>query len=62
MSATRPRRILLWSTVAGLLLALAAMNAHLVYVAIASQPACVAHVVTGPGAAAASACTPQAGG
>lgn len=62
MSAARPRRILLWSAIAGLVLALAAMNAHLVYVAIASQPDCVAHVVAGRGAAAGSACTPQAGG
>jgi len=59
---TRP---LLWAMIgAGLLLVLIA-NSHLVYVAILSQPECVAHVRQGEGApeerkfsAARSSCTP----
>jgi len=56
---------MVWLMVGGGLLALAAANAHLLYVAVASQPDCVAHRRTGdalsaPGAysAAASSCSP----
>jgi hypothetical protein len=60
---TRP---FLWAAVgAGLLLLLIA-NSHLVYMAVVSQPECVAHVRQGEGApeqgkfsAARSSCTPQ---
>jgi hypothetical protein len=58
-------KLLLWTAVgAGLLLLLIA-NSHLVYMAIVSQPDCVAHVRAGEGAArdgkfsaARSSCTP----
>ena len=33
-----------WLLVAAVLLVVAAANAHLVYVAVASQPGCVAHL------------------
>ena len=57
---------LLWAMIgAGLLLVLIA-NSHLVYVAIVSQPECVAHVRQGEGSAkdgrfsaARSSCTPR---
>ncbi len=67
-AATRPIRtkVVLWSAIgAGLLLLLVA-NSHLVYVAIVSQPECVAHVHQGEGSAkdgkfsaARSSCTPR---
>jgi hypothetical protein len=67
-AATRPIRtkVVLWSAIgAGLLLLLVA-NSHLVYVAIVSQPECVAHVRQGEGSgrdgkfsAARSSCTPR---
>ena len=59
-------RVVLWTAIgAGLLLVLIA-NSHLVYVAIMSQPECVAHVRPGEGSAkdgkfsaARSSCTPR---
>jgi hypothetical protein len=59
-------KLLLWSLIgAGLLLLLTA-NSHLVYMAVTSQPDCVAHVRPGEGAAgqgkysaARSSCTPR---
>jgi hypothetical protein len=59
-------KLLLWAAVgAGLLLVLIA-NSHLVYVAIMSQPECVAHLRQGEGdpgegkfSAARSSCTPR---
>ena len=67
-AATRPirTRVILWLAVgAGLLLLLAA-NSHLVYVAITSQPDCVAHLRQGEASpehgkfsAARSSCTPR---
>ena len=67
-AATRPIRtkVVVWSAIgAGLLLLLIA-NSHLVYVAIVSQPECVAHVRQGEGSgrdgkfsAARSSCTPR---
>jgi hypothetical protein len=67
-AATRPirTRTILWLAIgAGLLLLLIA-NSHLVYIAITSQPDCVAHVRQGEGSAkdgrfsaARSSCTPR---
>jgi hypothetical protein len=67
-AATKPIRTkaVLWTAIgAGLLLVLIA-NSHLVYVAITSQPECVAHVRPGEGSAkdgrfsaARSSCTPR---
>ena len=67
-AATRPTRTraVLWVTIgAGLLLVLIA-NSHLVYVAIMSQPECVAHLRQGEGSgrdgkfsAARSSCAPR---
>ena len=60
---SRARKITLTGIAAGLLL-FGAANAHLVYVALKSQPACVEHSLPGepaphmPYAAAQSACTP----
>jgi hypothetical protein len=59
-------KLLLWVMIgAGLLLVLIA-NSHLVYMAVVSQPECVAHVRQGEGApnegkfsAARSSCTPR---
>ena len=59
-------RAVVWAAIgAGLLLVLIA-NAHLVYMAVMSQPECVAHVRQGEGApkdgkfsAARSSCTPR---
>jgi hypothetical protein len=59
-------RLVVWAAIgAGLLLLLIA-NSHLVYMAITSQPDCVAHVRPGEGAsmegkfsAARSSCTPR---
>jgi len=63
--APRPTgRTAIWVLVAAALLLVIVANAHLVYVALTSQPACVAHLRPGdaapPGAfsAAKSACTP----
>ena len=62
---TRTRAILWFANGAGLLLVLIA-NSHLVYMAVVSQPECVAHVRQGEGApkegkfsAASSSCTPR---
>ena len=62
---TRTRAILWLAIGAGLLLVLIA-NSHLVYMAIVSQPDCVAHVRQGEGSAkdgrfsaARSSCTPR---
>ncbi len=41
MSALLSRRATIWLGVAGLLLLVAAANAHLVFVAVTSQPECV---------------------
>ncbi len=38
-----PARIPIWTLVSGGLLLLVAANVHLVYVAVTSQPDCVAH-------------------
>ena len=61
----RPRTLLWLAIGAGLALFVAA-NAHLVYVAMMSQPECVAHLRTGdspnaaaPFSAAKSSCKPQ---
>jgi hypothetical protein len=62
---TRTRTILWLAVGAGLLLVLIA-NSHLVYMAVVSQPDCVAHVRQGEGSAkdgkfsaARSSCTPR---
>ena len=57
MRAVVSRRLTIGLGVGGLLLLLAAANAHLVYVAVVSQPDCVDHVRD---QAAKSACTPGA--
>ena len=67
-AATKPIRtkVVVWAAIgAGLLLLLVA-NSHLVYMAIVSQPECVAHVRQGEGSAkdgkfsaARSSCTPR---
>jgi hypothetical protein len=75
MSAAVPmRRVLsgratIWLIVAAGLLLVIGANAHLVYVAVTSQPDCVAHVRPGDGdaqdgsfSAAQSACSPQQAG
>ncbi len=52
----------LWLAVAAGLLLVAGANAHLVYVAVTSQPACVAHLRAGEAgglSAARSACAPS---
>jgi hypothetical protein len=62
----RKTRLVHWAAIgAGLLLLLAA-NSHLVYMAVLSQPDCVAHVRQGEGdakagkfSAAKSSCTPR---
>jgi hypothetical protein len=41
--------IVAWSLAAAVLLVVAAANAHLVYVALQSQPECVAHLKPGSG-------------
>ena len=67
--AIDPRRrktaIWLWLLIGSSVAALLAANAHLVYVATASQPACVSHVIdsgdaSGKFRAAKSSCTPAA--
>ena len=59
-------RTVLWLAVGAALLLLLIANSHLVYVAVMSQPECVAHVRQGEGAAkdgkfsaARSSCTPR---
>ena len=59
-------RALVWLSVAAGLLLIALANAHLVYVAVSSQPDCIDHVkrgvaVAAPGkfSAASSSCTPR---
>ena len=59
-------RTVLWLAVGAALLLLLIANSHLVYVAIVSQPECVAHVRQGEGSAkdgrfsaARSSCTPR---
>jgi len=56
----------LWAAIGGALLLVLIANSHLVYMAIMSQPECVAHVRQGEGAlkegkfsAATSSCTPR---
>jgi len=70
-STIRPRptgKAALWLLVVAALALVIGANAHLVYVALTSQPACVAHLRPGdaapPGAfsAARSACTPARAG
>jgi hypothetical protein len=55
----------IWLLVAAGTLGVLGANAHLVYVAVTSQPDCVAHVRPGSGGAgfgaAQSSCTPAAG-
>ena len=67
-AATRQIRIraVLWLAVGAALLLLLIANSHLVYVAVMSQPECVAHVRQGEGSAkdgrfsaARSSCTPR---
>ena len=57
MNAVLSRKLAIGLVVTGLLLLLVAANAHLVYVAVVSQPDCVDHV---RGQAAKSACSPGA--
>jgi hypothetical protein len=59
----------LWLAIGGALLLVLAANAHFLYVAITSQPDCVAHVRTGEGSAdrgrfsaAQSSCSPSRSG
>jgi len=57
----------IWLGVLALIVLVLGANAHLLYVAFASQPDCVAHQAPGTGqsgsfSAAQSACSPQAGG
>jgi hypothetical protein len=61
-------RITIWLGVGAVLLLVAAANAHLVYVAVTSQPECVSHLRLGDSgtergsfSAAKSACSPQRG-
>jgi hypothetical protein len=58
---TRNGRTLIWLAAGTFVLAVLGANAHLAYVAFASQPGCIAHVKVGEGAgtgfsAAASSC------
>lgn len=63
-SRRRVTRTMIGLVAAGLVVLLLAANAHLLYVSVASQPDCVAHLKQGGAAlagsfrAAASACTP----
>jgi len=65
MSGARSRRVAIWLAVAAGLLLVIGANAHLVYVAVTSESACIAHLRPGEGAspgsysAAESACPPQ---
>ena len=67
-SSTRPKRLSLrlWLVVALAAAAFVGANAHLIYVATTSQPACVTHLRQGEGdaghgffSAAQSSCTPS---
>ena len=65
---SRAKTVILLAVAAGLLLVIGA-NAHLVYVAVTSQPDCVAHLRPGEAdahsasfSAAQSNCSPQQGG
>jgi len=60
------RKAAIWLAVAAGLLLVVGANAHLVYVAVTSQPECVAHLRSGEGvgqngsfSAAESACSPE---
>ena len=62
----RKTAIWIWLLVAGGMIALFGANAHLIYVATASQPACVSHVrdageTPGQFRAAKSSCSPTTG-
>jgi len=65
MNGARSRRVAIWLAVAGGLLLIIGANAHLVYVAVTSEPECVTHLRPGESAqagsysAAESACPPQ---
>lgn len=66
-TASHPGKTLVWLLVGAGLLLVAAANAHLVYVAVNSQPDCVTHVRAGEApvahgkfSAARSACAPAA--
>jgi hypothetical protein len=65
----RRRPIRLWLWIALVAAVVVAANAHLIYVAISSQPACIAHVRQGEGSAdrgrfsaAESSCSPKTSG
>lgn len=65
----RRRRVRLWLCIAFAIAVVLAANAHLIYVAVSSQPACVAHVRQGEGSAdrgrfsaAESSCSPKTPG
>lgn len=65
-SRKRGTAVWIWLLVAGGVAALLAANAHLIYVATASQPACVSHLrdagdAPGQFRAAKSSCSPAAG-
>jgi len=68
MRSARSHTVAIWLAVAAGLLLVIGANAHLVYVAVTSEPACVAHLRSGEGAspgsysAAESACSPRARG
>jgi hypothetical protein len=60
-------KLAIWLGVSALIALVLGANAHLLYVAIASQPGCVAHQAPGDGqpgsfSAAESSCSPQAEG
>ena len=59
MKLLRMRHWLIGLAIAAGVLVLVGANAHLVYVAVTSQPDCVAHEREGAGAAARSACAPS---
>lgn len=64
MNAGRKGKISLWLAIAAGCLLLVLANVHLVYVALTSQPSCVAHTRAGDGpaggySAAQSSCTPN---
>jgi hypothetical protein len=65
----RRRPVRLWLWIALVVASVLAANAHLVYVAVSSQPACVTHVRQGEGSAdrgrfsaAESSCSPRTQG
>ena len=55
-ASARNRPVLVWLAVAAGLLLLVGANAHLAYVAMTTQPDCVAHAREGADAAEKSAC------